>query len=153
MAKNVKQMPKDLFKRGESISKDMAYNIPFAVGKMARQEFAESFQMQRFNDDGTTTWKKPQRAISGTKAYNSATPAARTRKTLFGSGSANLRNSLEFKVPSPRRTTIGTDVPYARYHNEGTRPQPQRKFLGYSRRIIKEGFDIMNSFINKDMLK
>ena len=151
--KDIDKMPLDLIRRGKLISKDIERAIPRQIGKTVRFEFAESFDLQRFNDSGTTTWKKPQRATPGTKAYEYATSSERSRKTLFGAGSANLRNSLEYAIKGVRRVVIQTDVPYARYHNEGISPQPKRMFMGYSRQAMKKAGEEIDRFIDKDMLE
>lgn len=50
--------------------------------------------------------------------------------TLFDTG--NLFHSIQGYAVSPYIGAIGTDVPYAQYHNDGTDKLPQREFLGFS---------------------
>jgi phage gpG-like protein len=50
--------------------------------------------------------------------------------TLFDTG--NLFHSIQAYAVDPYTGAIGTDVPYARVHNEGLGKMPQREFLGFS---------------------
>lgn len=56
--------------------------------------------------------------------------AGRRSQVLVKSG--RLRKSIRLTNLTENSAKIGTDVKYARYHNEGTRKLPQRKFLGSS---------------------
>jgi phage gpG-like protein len=51
--------------------------------------------------------------------------------TLYNTG--RLFQSIQLYQFGENGRMIGTDVPYAGYHNEGTTSLPQRKFLGFSK--------------------
>lgn len=50
--------------------------------------------------------------------------------TLFDTGT--LFHSIQLYEVAPLQMAIGTDVPYGRYHQEGTGTLPVRQFLGFS---------------------
>lgn len=63
------------------------------------------------------TWEPSQAAL------------AENRQTLFDTG--NLFHSIQLYRISESKSMQGTDVPYAKEHNEGTDGQLQRQFLGF----------------------
>jgi phage gpG-like protein len=51
--------------------------------------------------------------------------------TLFDTGT--LYHSIQLYSVSPYERSIGTNVPYGRFHNEGTAILPKREFLGWAK--------------------
>lgn len=124
-------------------------NLPLRLSKIARDYFLEGFKNEGFNG---RKWEQVQRRIRGTAEYRYPKKRdlpRRTRSILLGK-SRNLFKSI---VNSQRTATwqeirLGSDVPYAVYHNEGTEHIPQRQFMGHTpeldRRMkaeIKKQFD------------
>lgn len=54
------------------------------------------------------------------------------RATLFRTG--RLFHSLQLSSSGPDSRTIGTDVPYGKYHQFGTKKMVRRMFLGFNDR-------------------
>jgi phage gpG-like protein len=90
-------------------------SLPREAGNVALFFFNEQFKKQSTPED--QKWK--QRKDGDT-----------TRNLLVKSG--RLRKSIRILRKTTNSVTIGTNVPYAKYHNEGTARIPQRKFLGPS---------------------
>lgn len=57
--------------------------------------------------------------------------AAQKRGTITLYDTGRLFRSLQLFSSGPNTRSIGTDVPYAIYHNEGTARLPKREFLGF----------------------
>lgn len=77
------------------------------AGKMALKFFVDSFNRQAWLDNSSMPWKQRK----GNKDSN--------RAVLVGKGSGRLRRSLRITSITPTTVTIGSDVPYAKVHNEG----------------------------------
>lgn len=124
-------------------------NLPIRISKIARDYFLESFKNEGFNGK---KWEQVHRRIAGTAEYRYPKKkdlSRRTRGILLGK-SRNLFKSIvnSQREASWRRIELGSDVPYAGYHNEGTDNLPKRQFMGHTpeldRRIkaeIKRQFD------------
>ena len=74
-----------------------------------------------FTDDTLIRWKR--RKI--------AKPWSIMNKT------GRLKNSIKKMGRNKWSFTIGSDVSYAKYHNEGTDRLPKRQFIGNSKKLIK----------------
>lgn len=48
---------------------------------------------------------------------------------------SRMRNSIRVLKRAAHSRTVGTDVPYAEFHNKGTAHLPQRKFIGRSKEL------------------
>lgn len=59
------------------------------------------------------------------------------------------RQSINIKILNPDRAVIVADAPYMKYHNEGTKTLPQRKFMGRSNKLDREVMDIINKEIRQ----
>lgn len=73
--------------------------------------------LQNVDPDGEP-WKPSKAAIK------------RGGMTLFDTG--RLFRSLQLYADEPNSRAIGTDVPYAHYHNFGVGGQERRTFMGFS---------------------
>ena len=147
---------KAVVKRWEAAKKQ----LPKLLTNTSKNIFVDSWKKQGW--DGVK-WQEVQRRTPGTKAYKSATKAARTRAILVKSGT--LRRSIVVNSQTFQRMIISTNVPYAEVHNEGfsgivrvnahsrigkrikahSRKVniPQRKFMGHGQRVEKEQRDII----------
>lgn len=97
------------------------------VARKAENQFKENFRQGGFIDDYLQKWTPRKNADPG-------------RAILVKSG--RLKRGIK-AAPGENftRIDISNDVPYAKYHNEGTDKLPQRKFIGESKalnRKIKE---------------
>lgn len=55
-------------------------------------------------------------------------------------GTGRMRESIRVLGKTSNSRLVGSDVPYAGYHNDGTQRLPQRKFVGNSRKLeMKNG--------------
>ena len=102
------------------------------MGVMAKNHFTANFRKQGFEDETVIPWqprKKRERAGRG---------------ILIKSG--RLRRSISFRKKGKWSVVIGTDVPYAKVHNEGSRKMPKRQFIGYSGKLNRQ---IISSFSSK----
>jgi phage gpG-like protein len=85
--------------------KQLYREAPRYVGNLALQHFNDNFQQQGFVDDTLQPW--PPRHDDG----------GQDRAILVKTG--RLRRSLRISRLSTEEVVIGTDVPYAKVHNEG----------------------------------
>lgn len=58
-----------------------------------------------------------------------------SRKLLVKTG--RMRQDIRITERGINHRRIGTSVPYAKYHNEGTNRLPQRKFIGNSKWLYR----------------
>lgn len=98
--------------------------LPRDVGNEALLWFMNNFK--KAQDPDGRPWK-PRKDGDGTRAL------------LVKSG--RLRKSIRVTRADATAVRIGTNVPYAKFHNDGTTKIPQRKFLGPSailnRRLVR----------------
>lgn len=117
--------------------------LPRKIADESRSFMIKSFQQGGFNDTGTVQkWAEVDRRKPDTNAYKypkTKKLSRRTKPILVGTG--RLRNSVRISYVSFRRSVIMTDVPYARYLNEGTKYIKRRRFIGRSKildqRVVK----------------
>jgi phage gpG-like protein len=83
----------------------------------------EVFDKQGFIDKKLEPWK-PRKAKSKRNAG---------RKILVDTG--RLRQSITVIERNAEMVKVGTNVPYAEYHNKGTENLPQRQFIGISEKL------------------
>jgi phage gpG-like protein len=69
-----------------------------------------------------------------------------SRQMLVRTG--RMRQSITIISRSADRVIVGSLVPYAKYHNEGTKNLPQRKFIGKSKDL-----DLKNKRVLLDAVK
>lgn len=121
--------------------------LPVKCGMDAVNYFRESFNTQSF--DGKK-WKEVQRRISGTNAYKYPKGkglSRRTRAILIKTG--RLKRGIVLKKASFNRTVIINEVPYASYHNEGTKHIPRRQFMNRTDTLDGRAIKIIKNTINK----
>ncbi|MFN4249073.1 MAG: phage virion morphogenesis protein [Flavipsychrobacter sp.] len=87
--------------------KDVLHKAPRAVGTMAASHFRDNFRKQGFDDKTVELWKG--------RKYNKKGDADRAILTKTG----RLARSVRLRSYNTERVVIGTNVPYARFHNEG----------------------------------
>jgi hypothetical protein len=109
--------------------------LPVKLANQAQNFFAQSFRNQGFTDSSLQPWETPKRRIEGTPEWKYPKKKGlvrRTKATLVKSG--RLRRAVQdcIKEVTFGRIRLLIDVPYAKYHNEGTDKLPKRKFIGDS---------------------
>lgn len=85
--------------------------LPVKVGAIAKRHFQDNFRKGGFVDGGLTPWPATRRQQSGGKS------AASRYGPLLSSRTHLMRSVRD--VPGRARTTIVSDLPYSRIHNEG----------------------------------
>lgn len=105
------------------------------MGVMAKNHFTANFRKQGFEDETVIPWQPRKRADRGRSRG--------ARGILIKSG--RLRRSITFRKQGKWSVVIGTDVPYAKRHNEGIK-MPKRQFIGYSGKLNRQ---IISAFSNK----
>ena len=63
------QMGRDFSQRANQAAEAINNRIPIVVGEMLVDGFKKSFDLQRFNDDGSLPWKEVQRRKPGSPWY------------------------------------------------------------------------------------
>jgi phage gpG-like protein len=111
--------------------------VPEIAATLAVNWFKDSFRRQGFTDTGFRKWQKRK---PGAKRN-------RGRAILVDTG--RLRRSIRKKKVTYRQTVIGTSVPYAAFHNEGIKPQPQRQFIGESEKLNRKTIKLIYKTIDK----
>lgn len=108
MAKNINHFSKDL-KAVHKDLKKLLQTAPRKVARMAQRHFEESFELQKYNEEGATAWEK--------RKYDNETSEG--RNVLIGKQTAVLSKSIRVLSVSKDKIVIGTSLPYAKIHNEG----------------------------------
>ncbi len=125
--------------------------LPKKIADESRSYFMKSFPQGGFNQDGSVQkWKEVDRRIPGTNAYKypkTKGTSRRTKPILVRTG--RMQRSIRITQLSFNRSVIATDVPYAKYHNKGTKNIPKRKFMGRSRNLNKR----VERLIKKELKK
>lgn len=130
------------FQFGKSIAKLNAakINLPLRLADISKKHFLNNFQTESF--DGQK-WAQVKRRQPGTTefAYPKKTDLARhNRKILQGKPPTRLFKSIvnSFRKASWNEIILGSDVPYAQFHNEGTDKLPKRTFMAHDRELDKK---------------
>ncbi len=69
------------------------------------------------------------------------------RQQLVKTG--RMRQSITILQRLPDSIKVGSNVPYAKYHNEGTKHLPKRQFIGSSMKLEAQNKKYLMSQINK----
>jgi len=91
-------------------------------------------------DPNEKPWPKSKAALD-------RAASGRDGGTLFDTG--KLFHSISVAIPSKNKRRIKTNIPYAIYHQEGTKKLPQRAFLGFSASDIQR----IEKFVDAAVLK
>ena len=129
---NLKDLPKDYGKTYEKL-KRLIQRLPKDVGNLAVNHFQDSWEKQGFTDqyNAFNPWQKRKENQWGKKKSNQSSS---NRGILIGKGSGRLRRSIRIVNISPNKVTVGTDVPYAKIHNEGGEVNTTQKVKSYTRK-------------------
>lgn len=108
------------------VEKALKEFIP-VMGADAQTFFTKSFANQGFTDTSLQKWQPRKRTRVRGRDDS-------TRAILVKTG--RLRKSLRRVNKGFKAIVIKTNVPYAVFHNEGTKRLPKRQFVGHSRKLI-----------------
>jgi phage gpG-like protein len=112
--------------------KGVLKDVPVLLGNDAVNFFKDSFKNQGWLGNSFQPWKPRKTVTKWGK-----TPRNNGRAILVDSG--RLRRSIRVTSIQAMRIVIGTDVPYARAHNEGVRLGLIQKVKEYKRNLTKLG--------------
>lgn len=103
-------------------------NIPRIVAEESKNHFVAAFRKGGGQTDRSRSgWKARKPARTPREARRSAGRAILVR-------SGNMRDDIKARTVSFRQIKINViHIPYAIYHNDGTKDLPQREFIGDSR--------------------
>lgn len=110
--------------------KEVLLYAPNMLGNDAVNFFKDSFKNQGWLGNSFTPWR-PRKAVTRW----GKTPRNKGRAILVDSG--RLRRSIRITSVRSMAVTIGTDVPYARAHNEGIRLGMIQQVKAHTRKITK----------------
>jgi phage gpG-like protein len=133
-------------------------DLPTVVGTEAVEMFKENFQSEAW---GCEPWQEVERRKAtwtrgGKEVPNPIKGAKRSRKILTGD-TGDLARSIEYTVDGDK-VEVGSELVYARVHNEGLRAgrgagfiMPKRQFIGespaYHRKLIQRIKDYINNIL------
>lgn len=130
----------DLKRREPIILREMA--------NMARTHYLNAFQKGGWEGKA---WKQVQRRIAGTGAYKYPKTRGLSRRTkpiLVNRGTLRRAVNSCVKSISGGRIYFKVDLPYAKYHNDGTRRLPRRQFMEWSNEQHKKSVAIIRKNVN-----
>jgi len=116
--------------------KRLQKRLPKIVGNEAVLFFDEQYKKQQTPDG---------------KEWQARKDGDTSRSLLVKSG--RLRKSIRISKVTDYSVTIGSDVSYGKYHNDGTEKMPQRKFLGNSKILIRRLKRLVAAKIIREMRK
>lgn len=143
-------LSKFLEKKAKEVERYIDRDAPRIVAKMARDHAKQSFQDEGYTDDTFQKWdevkrRKEENLKRGKRGkILKNQPREQSRKILTDTG--DLARSIQSEVVSSELVEIGSDLPYAKPHNEGADDAgrnrnvklPKRQFLGKSKQLEKE---------------
>lgn len=126
--------------RFDILAEKMRHDLPVILDIMANNAVnhfkIENFNAQGFVDDNVSRWepRKSKKDDAG-------------RKILVKTGRG--RESIKILSRSGMTREVGTEVPYMKYHNEGTSKLPKRQFIGPSKKLDRKNADVLTRRFNK----
>lgn len=121
----------------------------------AKNHFVNSFRNQGFTDESLKKWQPRKGEIIGGIAKLRSSEKG-SRAILIKSG--DLRRSIKVFSRTKDSVTLGSDLPYAKIHNEGGLGRafgrhkflmPKRQFIGYSGQLNRKLIEKLKLRINK----
>ncbi len=154
-------LSKFLEKKAKEVKRYIDRDAPRIVAKMARDHAKQSFQDEGYTDDSYEKWAEVKRRgddkLKRNKDGTVSKRQARDQKRKILTDTGDLARSIQSDVISSELVEIGSDLPYAKPHNEGADDAgrnhnvkiPKRQFLGKSKQLEKE----MTEKFEKDLTK
>lgn len=132
--------------KAEQHFKDVLLYAPAMLGNDAVNFFLDRFKEQAWLGDYREQWK-PRKAFTKW----GKTPRNNGRAILIDSG--RLRRSIRIVNASAMSVTIGTDVPYAQAHNEGSRLGVIQTVSAHKRKVNRTGIVKKTTLKNRSNIK
>lgn len=110
----------------------MKSELPRILANKSQNFFVEAFDKQGWEGE---SWKVPNRRIEGTKEYKYPKLkglSRRVKPTLTMTGRLRRKTSSSVRTVSFQLVRLVNDVPYAKFHNDGTDKLPKRTFMKHS---------------------
>ncbi len=121
------------FKQTRAKYNEFKRRIPNLVANASRNHFVDGFRKGGGQTDRSRSGWKPRR------------PARSERQARRDSGrallvlSGNMRSDLRVRGVSFRKSVVNIiNIPYAKYHNEGSGKIPQREMVGRSKPLERQ---------------
>ena len=115
VAKNIKQVKRNFREMMPDLETDLGLDVQ------------RNFRQQKLGQS-SSKWQKLTPKYKKWKNRNGGDRALLVR-------TGKLKNSFATLSRGSMRFTFGSVVPYAKYHNEGMTPQPQRQMLGKNKNL------------------
>lgn len=103
--------------------KNVLLQLPLVLGNEAVNFTLKNFRQQGFNGASFIPW--PKRKTTRRGSNNNGAILVHTGR---------LRRSVRVLHLAPHQVTIGTDVPYAKAHNEGSKVSVMQTVKGFTRK-------------------
>ncbi len=133
-------------------------SLPKKLAVEANEFFEESFINQGFTDSSYERWQNRKTIVKNNTAYDAGKnglvrltkkgnlysplkSASNRRGILMLSG--DLRRSLKNTVVG-NQVAVYSNLPYAKFHNEGGKKMPKRQFMGNSQQLNNKLLKIIN---------
>lgn len=130
-------------------------DLPLVLANQAERFFQDSFKKEGWDNNGITKWQPRKR---------NRTLRDVTRNILVKSG--RLRRSIMVQEANFNRIVIGSDVPYAKTHNDGDKStvyvragkrkghtrkmnMPKRQFIGNSHTLEQQQIKVITKVLDE----
>jgi phage gpG-like protein len=128
------------FKEEKTKLKKLKKKLPRAIAVIAKNHYVKSFKEGGFTDKSFKKWAVRK---------GNTDPG---RATLIGDGkkqqAGTLRDSIEIRRDTFKDIRVGTNNPYAKYHNKG-QGHKKRQFIGESRVVTNKVIKLINAQLRK----
>jgi phage gpG-like protein len=126
--------PQEFEKAANRVRTFIQSDVPKIVQTEGKNHFRQSFQNEGFTDEVLIKWPEiSEKAKDRKRRKNGNLPPILT-------DTGNLGDSIDADI-EPGQVTFGTDVVYAKRHNEGENGTPKRQFMGKSKALEKAIMD------------
>lgn len=117
-------------------------NVPIVIGNTALKHFQQNFRDGGFTDVVFNPWVERKTKNKSDRRNK------KKRGILVDSGA--LRNSGKISESNWNKIVVGFyGVLYGKFHNRGESPQPQRKFIGNSKKLNEKISLILRNELKK----
>ncbi|MGA0556545.1 phage virion morphogenesis protein [Larkinella sp. VNQ87] len=120
--------PEDFKQAAKQAQAFIQNDVPRIVQVEGKKHFKQSFHNEGFTDVTLEKWPDiSEKAKDRKRRKNGSLPPILT-------DTGNLGDSIDADI-QPGQVVFGSDVPYAKRHNEGTNGTPKRQFMGPSKAL------------------
>ncbi|MFC5408021.1 phage virion morphogenesis protein [Larkinella bovis] len=126
--------PKSFEQAARKVQTFIQTDIPKIVQVEGKNHFKQSFRDEGFTDEILVKWPDISEKAKDRKRRKNGS------LTPILTDSGNLGDSIDADI-EPGQVVFGSDVPYAKRHNEGEKGTPKRQFMGPSKALEKKIID------------